>query len=129
MIRKKIAAAAAAWFCAFPSHAIDALALEVGYGEDRTSWDFSAALWDNAVQSTADLGITPAVSLRTRRALPRGGDRLTPRADAHQRIARVQHRIPVRRPRRHRLAFRTLGLRRSPPGINFVLLRAQYELN
>ena len=85
MIRKKIAAAAAAWFCAFPSHAIDALALEVGYGEDRTSllrfavverwnraphplgrkwqltgyWDFSAALWDNAVESTADLGITP----------------------------------------------------------------------
>src|SRR5688572_14790570 len=59
MIRKKIAAAAAAWFCAFPSHAIDALALEVGYGEDRTSRDFSAALWDNAVESTADLGITP----------------------------------------------------------------------
>src|SRR5512145_2822636 len=83
MIRKKIAAAAAAWLCTFPSYATDALALEVGYGEDRTSllrfavvdrwnrepralgrkwqlsgyWEFSVALWDNATESTADVGL------------------------------------------------------------------------
>ena len=37
MIRKKIAAAAAAWLCTFPSYATNALALEIGRGEDRTS--------------------------------------------------------------------------------------------
>src|SRR5512134_2735641 len=48
MIRKKIAAAAAAWLCTFPSYATNALALEIGRGEDRNS---------NATESTADVGL------------------------------------------------------------------------
>ena len=167
MIRKKIAAAAAAWFCAFPSHAIDALALEVGYGEDRTSllrfavverwnreprplgrkwqltgyWDFSAALWDNAVESTADLGITPvfrfergplyleaAIGLhlvQTRISASRVFSTAVQFGD-HVGIgwysgrwdfaARVQH-------------LSNAGIDHPNPGINFVLVRAQYELN
>src|SRR5688572_18612268 len=84
MIRA-FAGLAAACLVAFPAHATDALALEIGRGEDRTNllrfavvdrwdrkprelggkwqlagyWEFSAALWDNAVESTADIGITP----------------------------------------------------------------------
>ena len=120
MIRKKIAAAAAAWLCTFPSYATDALALEVGRGEDRTSllrfavvdrwnrepralgrkwqlsgyWEASVALWDNATESTADVGVTPVFRF--------------------ERGVRIQHRGPVRRARRRRLAFRTLGLRCAP---------------
>jgi hypothetical protein len=66
-------------------HAIDAIGVETGIGDDRTSmlrvsvidrwtkhqthrsevwrlagyWDFSGSLWDNAEESTADVGITP----------------------------------------------------------------------
>ena len=167
MIRKKIAAAAAAWFCAFPSHAIDALALEVGYGEDRTSilrfavverwnrkprplghkwqltgyWDFSAALWDNAVESTADLGITPVFRFE------RGALYLEAAIGLHL----VQTRISASRVfstafqfgdhvgigwHSGRWDFATrlqhlsnAGIDHPNPGINFVLLRAQYELN
>ena len=167
MIRKKIAAAAAAWFCAFPSHAIDALALEVGYGEDRTSllrfavverwnreprplgrkwqltgyWDFSAALWDNAVESTADLGITPVFRFE------RGPLYLEAAIGLHL----VQTRISASRvfstavqfgdhvgigwhSRRWDFAARVqhlsnAGIDHPNPGINFVLVRAQYELN
>ena len=167
MIRKKIAAAAAAWFCAFPSHAIDALALEVGYGEDRTSllrfavverwnreprplgrqwqltgyWDLSAALWDNAVESTADLGITPVFRFES------GALYLEAAIGLHL----VQTRISASRVFSTAFQFgdhvgigwhsgrwdfaarlqhmSNAGIDHPNPGINFALLRAQYELN
>ena len=82
-----MAAAAACIFAAMSPRAcaIDAVGVEVGRGDDRTYllrvsvidrwrkqqkeraeawrlagyWDFSAALWDNTEESTADVGITP----------------------------------------------------------------------
>ena len=167
MIRKKIAAAAVASLCTFPSHATDALALEVGRGEDRTSllrfavvdrwnrepralgrkwqltgyWEFSAALWDNAVESTADLGITPvfrfergsfhveaAIGLhfvqthisaaRVFSTAVQFGDHVGIgwRSGHWEYAARLQH-------------LSNAGLDHPNPGINFVLIRAQYELN
>jgi hypothetical protein len=165
MIRK-IAALAAAWLVAFPAHATDALALEVGYGEDRTSllrfaivdrwdrepralgrkwqltgyWDFSAALWDNAVESTADIGITPvfrvergalyleaAIGLhlvqthisasRVFSTAVQFGDHVGIgwRSGRWEYAARLQH-------------LSNAGLDHPNPGINFVLFRVQYEL-
>ncbi|HKU47210.1 MAG TPA: acyloxyacyl hydrolase [Burkholderiales bacterium] len=78
-------AAALACMACSAAHAIDALGVETGIGDDRTAmirlsvidrwrkhqnersdvwrlagyWDFSGALWDNSTESTADVGITP----------------------------------------------------------------------
>jgi lipid A 3-O-deacylase len=86
MIRKIGAAAAAAglFFLAAAAHAVDGIAVETGYGDDKTAllrfmitdhwrkrepamrewrlagyWEFSAGVWDNKEESTADIGITP----------------------------------------------------------------------
>ena len=166
MIRK-IAALAVAWLVAVPAHATDALALEIGYGEDRTSllrfaivdrwdrepralgskwrlsgyWEFSAALWDNAVESTADIGFTPvfrfergplyleaAIGLHLVQAHISAarvfstafqfGDHVGIgwRSGHWDFAARLQH-------------LSNAGIDHPNPGINFVLLRAQYELN
>ncbi|MGH8725995.1 MAG: acyloxyacyl hydrolase [Burkholderiales bacterium] len=90
MIRK-IAAAAAAWLLSSAGYCIDSVSLEAGRGDDRTSlirfaiqdlwrkreapvpewrlagyWDFSAALWDNRDESTADIGVTPVFRIEHR---------------------------------------------------------------
>ena len=167
MIRKKIAAAAAAWSCTFPSYATDAFALELGRGDDRTSllrfalvdrwnrepralgrkwqltgyWDFSAALWDNAVESTADVGITPVFRFE------RGALYLEAAIGLHL----VQTHISAARVFSTSLQFgdhigigwrsghwefatrlqhiSNGGLDHPNPGINFVLVRAHYELH
>lgn len=167
MIRKKIAAAAAAWLCTFPSYATDALALEVGRGGDRTSllrfavvdrwnrepralgrkwqlsgyWEFSVALWDNATESTADVGVTPVFrfergplyleaaiglhlvqahisSARVFSTAVQFGDHVGIgwRSGHWDFAARLQH-------------LSNAGLDHPNPGINFLLVRAQYELH
>ena len=151
MIRKKIAAAAAAGLCTFPSHATDALALEVGRDREPRAlgrkwqltgyWEFSAALWDNAVESTADLGITPVFRFE------RGSFHVEAAIGLHF----VQTHISASRVFSTALQFgdhvgvgwrsghwefatrlqhiSNGGLDHPNPGINFVLVRAQYELH
>ena len=167
MIRQKFAAAAAAWLCTFPSYATNALALEIGRGEDRTSllrfavvdrwnrepralgrkwqlsgyWEFSVALWDNATESTADVGVTPVFrfergplyleaaiglhlvqahisSARVFSTAVQFGDHVGIgwRSGHWDFAARLQH-------------LSNAGLDHPNPGINFVLVRAQYELH
>ena len=166
MIRKKIAAAAAACFCTYPSYASDALAVEVGRGDDRTNllrfavvdrwdreprslgrrwrlsgyWEFSAAVWDNATESTADVGVTPVFRVE------RGRFYLEAAIGLHL----VQARISAARVFSTAFQFgdhvgigwrsghwdfaarvqhlSNAGIDHPNPGINFVLLRAQYEL-
>lgn len=167
MIRKKIAAAAAAWFCAFPSHATDALALEFGRGDDQTNllrlavvdrwnrepralgrkwqlsgyWEFSAALWDNATESTADIGVTPVFRFERGPLYLEAAIGLH-LVQAHISAARVfstavqfgDHVGIGWRSGRWDFAARlqhisNAGLDHPNPGINFVLVRAQYELH
>lgn len=86
MIRKT-AALAAVCLWPFAAHAIDSVATELGYGEDKTVlvrlsvqdrwkkqtvlgenwrlagyWDFMVGVWDNPDASTADIGVTPVFS-------------------------------------------------------------------
>ncbi len=166
MIRA-FAALAAAWLVAVPARATDALALELGRGEDRTNllrfavvdrwdrapralgrgwrlaghWEFSAALWDNAVESTADLGITPVFRFE------RGAFYLEAAIGLHF----VQTHISAARVFSTAFQFgdhvgigwrsghwdfgarlqhvSNAGIDHPNPGINFVLVRAQYGLN
>ena len=166
MIRA-FAALAAACLVASPAHATDALALEFGRGDDRTNllrfslvdrwdrkprelgrkwqltgyWEFSAALWDNAVESTADIGITPVFRFE------RGAFYLEAAiglhfVQTHISAARVfstafqfgDHAGVGWRSSRWDFAARlqhlsNAGIDHPNPGINFVLFRAQYELN
>jgi lipid A 3-O-deacylase len=92
MIRKFAAAAAACLVCS-TGHCIDAVAVEVGHGDDKTSllrlalidrwrkaqkgqppqwrlagyWEFSAGAWDNSEESTADVGFTPVFRIERSR--------------------------------------------------------------
>ncbi len=166
MIRA-FAALAAAWLVTFAAHATDALALEVGRGEDRTNllrfsvvdrwdrkprelggtwrlagyWEFSAALWDNAVESTADIGITPVFRFE-RGALYLEAAIGLHLVQTHISAARVfstafqfgDHVGIGWRSAQWDFAARlqhlsNAGIDHPNPGINFVLFRAQYELN
>jgi hypothetical protein len=165
MIRKFLAFAAAS-LLAFPAHATDALALEYGRGEDRTNllrfsvvdrwdrqtrslgrwrlagyWEFSAALWDNAVESTADIGITPVFRFE-RGALYLEAAIGLHLVQTHISAARVfstafqfgDHIGIGWRSAQWDFAARlqhlsNAGIDHPNPGINFVLFRAQYELN
>jgi hypothetical protein len=88
MIREKIAAAAALGVFSCAAQAIDAVAIEVGYGEDSTRllrlsladtwrapppgadwkfhgyWEVSAGLWDNPDNTTANVAFTPVFRLQ-----------------------------------------------------------------
>jgi lipid A 3-O-deacylase len=150
------------WACA-----IDAVGVEAGRGDDRTSllrlsvidrwskhqkeraegwrlagyWEFSAALWDNAEESTADVGITPVIRVERKAFYIEGA------IGVHF----VQAHISAHRSFSTALQFGThagaglhlgkkydLGLRvqhlsnghlNSPnPGINFVLVHLHYAL-
>ena len=155
MIRK-IAAGAAAWLCAFSAHAIDGVAVEIGYGEEETKvvraaaidrwkkapgyWEFSFALWDNPVESTADIGFTPVFrfergafhlelaigfhlvqtqisAARTFSTAFQFGDHIGAgyRSGPWVFAARLQH-------------LSNGGIREPNPGINFALLRVEYAL-
>ena len=166
MIRK-IAALAAAWLVVYPAHATDAFALEVGRGEDRTNllrfavidrwnraprplgrkwrlsgyWEISAALWDNAVESTADIGFTPVFRFEREAFYLEAAIGLH-LVQTHISAARVfstafqfgDHVGIGWRSRQWDFSARlqhlsNAGLDHPNPGINFVLFRAQYELN
>ena len=147
MIRKKIAAAAAAWLCTFPSYATDALALEVGRGEDRTSLLRFAVVdrWNREPRALGRkwqlsgywefprrCGTTPRKALRTSASRPyfassaacvfstavQFGEHVGVgwRSGHWHFAARLQH-------------LSNAGLDHPNPGINFVLVRAQYELH
>lgn len=88
MIREKIVAAVAVGTFSCAASAIDAVGVEVGYGEDNTRllrfsvagtwreppagadwkfhgyWEASAGLWDNADFTTANIGLTPVFRLQ-----------------------------------------------------------------
>jgi hypothetical protein len=93
MIRKigALAGAALVFFFASHAHAVDAVAVSGGHGDDSTSllrfalvdtwrkgdpffrewrlagyWEFSAGVWDNKDDSTADIGITPVFRIERR---------------------------------------------------------------
>jgi hypothetical protein len=155
MIRK-IAAAAAGWFFSSAACALDGLALEVGRGQDRTNairfalvdrwgrlpgyWEFSAAMWDDRDDSTADIGITPVFRF----------ERAAYYLEAAIGVHLVQTRISASRTFSTALQFgdhigagvrsgrfevglrlqhlSNAGLDHPNPGINFVLVRLQYAL-
>jgi hypothetical protein len=155
MIRK-IAAGAAAWLLAFAAHAVDGVAAEIGYGEDSTRvlriatidrwsrlpgyWELSLAVWDNPVESTADLGITPVFRYE------RGAFHVEAAIGFHF----VQAHISAQRSFSTAFQFgdhigagyrsghwvfgvrlqhlSNGGLRQPNPGINFLLLRLEYDL-
>jgi hypothetical protein len=148
------------------AHAIDAVGVETGIGDDRTHilrisvidrwrkhqkersdvwrlagyWDFSAALWDNSTESTADVGITPVFRAEHKALYVEGA------VGVHF----VQAHISAHRTFSTALQFGThvgaglhfgkydLGVRiqhlsnghlKQPnPGINFALVHLQYAL-
>ena len=166
MIRK-IAAVALACMACSTARAVDAVGVETGIGDDHTHllrvsiidrwrkrqkeraelwrlagyWDFSAALWDNTEESTADVGITPVFRVERNALYVEGA------VGVHF----VQARISAHRSFSTALQFGThvgagvhlgkydLGVRiqhlsngslKQPnPGINFVLVRLQYHLD
>ena len=155
MIRK-IAAGAAAWLMSFPAPPVDGVAVELGVGDEDTKilrlattdrwgrlpgyWELSAAAWDNAAESAFDLGLTPVFRFQ------RGAFH----AEAAIGFHLVQTRISPSR--RFSTAFQfgdhvgvgyrsghwvwgarfqhlsNGGIRRPNPGINFLLLRLEYDL-
>ena len=170
MIRKIGAAAGASvfFFLAGAAHAVDGIAVEVGYGDDRTSmirfsitdnwrtrepatrewrlagyWEFSAGLWDNKDESTAEIAITPVFRLeRSRLYLEAaiGAHLVQAHISAHRTFSTAfqfgEHLGAGYRfgpARRYDLGMRLQhisngGLSKPNPGINFVLVRLQYDL-
>ena len=155
MIRK-IAAGAAASLLAFAAHAVDGVAVELGVGDEDTKvlriatidrwgrlpgyWELSLAVWDNPVESTADFGITPVFRYE------RGAFHVEAAIGFHFVQARISaartfstafqfgDHIGVGYRAGHWLfgaRFQHLsngGIRRPNPGINFLLLRVEYDL-
>jgi lipid A 3-O-deacylase len=170
MIRKIGVAAGASvlFFLAPAAHAVDGIALEAGHGDDSTSlirfsitdswrkrqpatrewrlagyWEFSAGIWDNKDESTADIGITPVFRIERKQIYLEGaiGVHLVQTHISAQRTfstalqfgdhigagfrfgpqdrcdfgVRVQH-------------ISNGGISSPNPGINFFLVRLQYEL-
>jgi lipid A 3-O-deacylase len=167
MIRKNVLTLGASIVIGWspPAYPVDSVAVEVGRGDDRTNmlriamvdrwhrdrpkatewraagyWDLSAAVWDNAVESTLDVGFTPvfrfergaayveaAIGLhlvQTRISTARifstafqFGDHIGAgfRAGNYDFGIRVQH-------------LSNAGIDHPNPGINFVIVRLQYYL-
>ena len=166
MIRKiTVLAAAVLLLSSSRGQAIDAVAVEIGYGEDRTGvlrialtdnwrkreplpeawrlagyWDLSAALWDNAADSTLDVGVTPVFRVERGRFYVEGaiGFHLV---QTHISAARSfstafqfgDHLATGYYFGKYDLQLRLQhlsngGLADPNPGINFVLMRLQYAL-
>jgi lipid A 3-O-deacylase len=170
MIRKigAVAGAGALFFLAGAAHAVDGVAAEVGYGDDRTSvlrlsftdnwrkrdpavtdwhlagyWEFSAALWDNPDESSADLGATPVFRFQRRSFYFEGaiGFHLVSNRISAQRTFSTVFQfgdhlgagLRFGAGARYDLGVRVQhlsngGLRKPNPGINFLLMRLQYDL-
>ena len=168
MIRKIAAAAGGAvlFFLSSPScFAVDAVAVEVGRGEERTNllrvsltdnwrkrvplgdewrlagyWEFTAGLWDNPEDSTAELAVTPVFRLEHGRFYVEGaiGFHLVQTHISAQRTFSTafqfgDHLGAGMHFGRYDLCMRVQhlsngGLRDPNPGINFVLVRLQYSL-
>jgi hypothetical protein len=166
MIRKIAAAAAACAVCS-TGYGFDGISWQAGWsgGDDRTAllrigltslwrqrqppqprwhlagyWEFFAGIWDNADESTAEVGATPVFRFQ------RGRLYLEAAIGAHL----VQTRISADRTFSTAFQFGTHGgmgmhsgkydfglriqhlsnssIKQPNPGINFVLLRFQYDL-
>jgi len=165
MIRK-IAALAAACAFALPAGAVDGMAAELGRGEDETHllriavtdrwreaprelgggwffdgyWELSAGVWDNRVESTADVGLTPVFRFVRSSFYVEGavGFHLVQSQISASRIFSTafqfgDHVGAGLRSRHWDWSLRlqhlsNASIRRPNPGINFLLLRLQYEL-
>jgi lipid A 3-O-deacylase len=156
------------FFLAGTAHAVDGIALEAGHGDDSTSlirfsitdtwrkrepttrewrlagyWEFSAGIWDNKDESTADIGITPVFRIERNRFYVEaaiGAHLVQTHISAHRTFStslqfgdhlgagwrfgegerydfgiRVQH-------------LSNGGINKPNPGINFFLVRLQREL-
>ena len=103
-------------------------------------WEFSAALWDNADDSTADIGVTPVFRIERGRFYVEGAIGLH-LVQTHISASRVfstavqfgDHIAAGFHFSRYDLSLRLQhlsngGLAEPNPGINFALLRLQYHL-
>jgi hypothetical protein len=146
-------------------HCIDAISVEVGYGDESTKllrvavsdfwrkrepladtfrlagyWELSGAIWDNAEESTADIGVTPVFRFELNRFYLEaaiGVHLVQTHISAHRTFSTAfqfgdhigagvhfkSYDVCVR------LQHLSNGSIRDPnPGINFVLVRLQYAL-
>ena len=170
MIRKigALSGAMLVFFFAAPAYAIDGVAVEIGHGDDSTSlarvalvdawrkgdpffrewrlagyWEFSAGVWDNKDDSTADVGITPVFRIERRGAYVEGAIGLH-LVQTHISASRTfstafqfgdhlgagMHFGPAGR---YDLGVRVQhvsngGIRSPNPGINVFIVRLQYSL-
>jgi lipid A 3-O-deacylase len=169
MIRKitLVLGACALLVCSRAVFPIEHVSVEIGRGEDRTSllriaveepwrkqqaaqggewqfagyWEFSAAVWDNRDESTADVGFTPVFRWERASIYVEGalGFHLV---QTHISAARTfstafqfaEHVAAGIRLRKYEvgLGLQHLsngGLNKPNPGINFVLMRVRYALD
>jgi lipid A 3-O-deacylase len=158
----------ASLFVAPGAHAVDGLVLEAGRGDDQTYlvrigfidewrkrergghewhlagyWEFTAGLWDNKDESTADLGATPVFRLQRKAIYVEGaiGFHLVSTRISAARVFSTAFQfgdhlgagMRFGPGRRYDLGMRVQhlsngGLRKPNPGINFLLVRLQYDL-
>ena len=151
-----------------PARAVDGWVLEVGRGDDRTNllrvgfidewrkrergghewhlagyWEFSAGLWDNRDESTADIGATPVFRLQREAIYIEGaiGFHLVSTRISAARVFSTAFQfgdhlgagVRFGPGRRYDLGMRVQhlsngSLRNPNPGINFLLVRLQYDL-
>jgi lipid A 3-O-deacylase len=170
MIRKigVMAGAGAVFFLCGNAYADNALAVELGRGDDRTNalrvsfihtwrkgepasrewhlvgyWEFSGAVWDNRDESVADVSVTPVFRLARSSVYVEGAigfHLVSTHISAHRTFSTVyqfgEHLGAGYRfgpARRYDLGLRVQhisngGLSQPNPGINFVLMRFQYDL-
>jgi lipid A 3-O-deacylase len=170
MIRKIGAAAGASvfFFLAGAAHAVDGIAVEAGHGDDSTSlirfsitdywrkrepatrewrlagyWEFSAGIWDNKDESTADIGITPVFRIERNRLYLEaaiGAHLVQAHISAHRSFSTALQfgdhlGAGMRFGERERFDFGIRvqhlsngGISKPNPGINFFLVRLQREL-
>ena len=155
-------------FLAPGAHAVDGWVVEVGRGDDRTNlvrvgfidewrkrelrghewhlagyWEFTAGLWDNRDESTADIGATPVFRLQREMIYVEGaiGFHLVSTRISAARLFSTSFQfgdhlgagMRFGPGRRYDLGMRVQhlsngGVRSPNPGINFVLVRLQYDL-
>ena len=170
MIRKigVMAGAGALFFLAAGAHADNGLAVEIGHGDENTNllrlsvtstwrkgepaapdwhlvgyWEFSAGIWDNHDESTADVSATPVFRLARAAAYVEGaiGVHLVTSHISAQRTFSSAFQFGTHvgagyrfgPAQRYDLGLRVQhlsngGLREPNPGINFLLVRFQYDL-
>lgn len=163
-----MAGAGALFFLAAGAHADHGLAMEIGRGDEDTNllrlsfvhawrkgepaapdwhlagyWEFSAAIWDNHDESTADVSATPVFRFQRDSIYLEGAigfHLVTSHISAHRTFSsafqfgtHVGAGYRFGPARRYDLGLRVQhisngGLREPNPGINFVIVRFQYDL-